>query len=449
MIFKLNRATAAIALIFAASAGQATGGGHQPTGDCNGNNGPTCNQTNPSATSIGTGMSESDARAAANALAQGGNAGVDFWAGLTNEQRQNLMANQTFRAAMNLHNNQTLSSALSNFSPSSATATGGMGGQGGTAEARQALMLALQNHNIARANATGGSGVGTVTVDGRVYYPSVPVAGAVVSAAAVINPSPTMSIVKTDCGGPSEIIKIRDLEGTRGTLFGLFAWAYNNGVEQALRAKSGPDSELTYTDWSEVQRDKTGALVKIRTAKGRMYVIYGYIVGGGASAGAVHNGTNNATGLNGSVGNTTFGKSIDEYSCSFTETVYLIPVPPKPADQPPPPPPAPQAITIELTAMASAEVAKLPGVKKNPGGKRDPNVCYGLDNGVVIYANGLPCPKALELYMSKLPRLNAGAVATYVVKDADGKVLATRKVEGTPGNPGAATDKLNLPAAKE
>jgi hypothetical protein len=196
-------------------------------------------------------------------------------------------------------------------------------------------MVALQSHNSARANATGGSGVGTVTVDGRVYYPSLPVPSPVISTASVINPTPTMSIAKTDCGGPSDIIKVRDLEATRSTAFGLWAWGFPNGVEQALRAKPGAEGELTYGEWSEVQRDKDGRLVKIRTVKGRMYIIYGYVVGSGAAAGVGYNTTGNATALNGSVGFTTFGKSIDEYSCSFNETVYLIPA--KPADPPAPP----------------------------------------------------------------------------------------------------------------
>lgn len=438
---KLNQIAFAL-LVLAATAAQAT----NQTGDCAGNNAGNCN--GPTASAIGTGLSESDARSAATALGQGGDAGVNFWASLSPEQRTNLMSNQHFRASMSLDNNQTLSSALSNYSPSSASAYGA-GGEGGSAQARQALMVALSNNSSSRSSAAGGSGVGSVNVDGRVYYPGLPVPSPVISAANVINPTPTMSVVKTDCGGPADIIKVRDIESTRSTVFGLAAWGFPNGVEQALRAKPGADGMLSYGPWSDIARDKTGNIVKARIVSGRIYIIYGYIVGGGASSGIGHNTTGSATALNGSSGYTSFGKSIDEYGCSFTETVTFYAPPPPPAPPAPPAPSAaPQAITIKLTAMASAEVAKLPGVKKNPGGKRDPNVCYGLDNGVVIYANGQSCQKALELYMAKLPKPNAGAVATYVVEDADGKVLATRKVEGTPGRPGAATDKLILPVAK-
>lgn len=439
----LNRTTAAIILVLAASAANATGGGTQPTGgDCAGNNSGNCN--GPTASSVGTGMSESDARAAANALGQGGEAAVNFWASLSPEQRQNLMANQTFRGSMNLDNNQQLSSALSNYSPSSASAYGS-GGEGGSAQARQALMVALSNNSSSRSSAAGGSGVGSVNVDGRVFYPGLPVPSPVISAANVINPTPTMSVVKTDCGGPADIIKIRDIESTRSTVFGLAAWGFPNGVEQALRAKSGAEGMLSYGPWSDIARDKAGNIVKARTVSGRIYIVYGYIVGGGASAGAGHNTTGSATALNGSTGYTSFGKSIDEYGCSFTETVTFYAPPPPPAPPAPPAPPVPQNYTIELTAQASAEVAKMPGVRRNPGGKRDPNVCYGLDNGVVIYANGQSCQKALDTYMATLPKPKAGAVATYVVKDAEGKVLATRKVEGTPGSPGAAKDTLSLP----
>jgi hypothetical protein len=81
----LHQIAAAI-VILAATAAQATGGHEPPNGDCNGNNAGNCNQYGPSA--VGTGTSEADARAAANALAQGGNAGVDFWAGLSNQQRR-------------------------------------------------------------------------------------------------------------------------------------------------------------------------------------------------------------------------------------------------------------------------------------------------------------------------------------------------------------------------
>ncbi len=440
---KLNQIAFAL-LVLAATAAQAT---NQPNGDCNGSNAGNCNQYggNGTGTGIGTGISEADARAAATALGQGGDAAVNFWASLSPDQRQSLMSNQTFRGSMNLDNNQSLSSALSNYSPSSASAYGA-GGEGGSAQARQALMVALSNNSSSRSSAAGGSGVGSVNVDGRVFYPSLPVSSPVISAAHVINPTPTMSVVKTECGGPADIVKIREIESTRSTVFGLAAWGFPNGVEQALRAKPGADGMLSYGPWSEVARDKAGNLVKARTVSGRMYIIYGYIVGGGASSGVGHNTTGSATALNGSTGYTSFGKSIDEYGCSYTETVTFYAPPPP---HTPPAPPAPQTFTIELTAQAMTDVAKMPGVKKNPGGKRDPNVCYGLTNGVVIYANGRSCSKALDDYMGTLPKPNAGAVATYVVKDAVGNVLATRKVEGAPGKPGAATDALTLPPVKK
>lgn len=359
---KLNQTALAVLIALAATAVQAT---NQP-GDCAGNNSGNCN--GPTATGIGTGTSEADARAAANALGQGGDSAVNFWASLSPEQRQSLMSNQSFRASMDLNNNQSLNSALANYSPSSASATGGAGGAGGMAQARQALMVALSNHVSSRStsNSAGGSGVGSVNVDGRVFYPGLPVPSPVISAANVINPTPTMSIVKTDCGGPSDIIKIRELEATRTAAFGVWSWGFPNGVEQALRAKPGADGELTYGPWSEVIRDKSGNPVMIRTVKGRIYVIYGYIVGSGASSGIGHNTTGAASALNGSVGFTTFGKSIDEYGCSFTETVTF---------SAPPPPPAPPAPPAEKVWTLSYQVEQFRVVPVK-GGKRDAKPAY-------------------------------------------------------------------------
>lgn len=363
---KLHQIAAALIALTAFAAQATGGGGQQPTGDCAGNNSANCN--GPAATAIGTGTSEADARAAANALAQGGNAGVDFWAGLSNQQRQALMSNQAFTGT--LESNPQLSAALSNYSPSSATAyggEGGQGGQGGMAQARQALMSSLSNYSPSSSRSaatggsgTGGSGVGTVTVDGRVYYPAIPVSGAVISAAQSIAPSPSITVVKSGCVGQVDITDKRTLEATRGTLMGLFSWGYANGFEQQVRAKTDKMSKLQYGNYAVIGYDDKGNPIEERIVEGFEYVIFAYVTGGGASSGFAHNSTSNATGLNGNMNNSSFGTNVMEFSCSYPQTRTLFP---KPKDAPPPPPAAEKVWTLSY----QIEQYKVVPVK---GGKR-------------------------------------------------------------------------------
>ena len=370
----------------------------------------------------------STARSIADAVAQGN---AELAAQLLNQSSNRNEVLSALQA-----NNSVSNNVLSALREVSAT--------GGNASS----MTNLRNAVSSSASATGGSGVGTVTVDGRVYYPSVPVAGAVISAAQTVTPGIGITVIRSGCVGQVDITDKRTLEATRGTLAGLFSWGYTNGFEQTVRAKTGNNAQiakLQYGEWKVVGFDEKGRMIQEQLVEGFEYVIFAYISGGGAANGIVHNAVNNATGVNGNMNNSSFGTNVMEFSCSRKDQRILMTPPPSVTTNTNP---VPQTFTIELMAQASADVAKMPGVKKNPGGKQDPNVCYGLTNGMVIYANGRSCQKALDDYMGTLPKPNAGAVATYVVKDASGKVLAERKVEGTPGQPGSATDKVTLPAAK-
>lgn len=307
----------------------------QPNGDRDFDNHQVANQwmqANPSATvkvtvqggdninrnySSSNSSAASTARSIADAVAQGN---AELAAQLLNQSSNK---NEVLTALQ--ANNSVSNNVLSALREVSAT--------GGNASS----MTNLRNAVSSSASATGGSGVGTVTVGNNVYYPSIPVAGAMVSVASTINPGGNITVVKSGCVGQVDITDARTLQATRGTLAGFFAWGYDNGFEHKVRAKSGNVSKLQYGDYTIIGVDDKGRPIQERTVEGFEYVIFAYLTAGGAANGVVRNGVENAIGVNGNQANTSFGTNVMEFSCSFKETRTLIPVPPKPADQPPPP----------------------------------------------------------------------------------------------------------------
>jgi hypothetical protein len=389
----------------------------------------------------GPNINNNTASAAATAMANGG--AVNFWANISPEQRQALMSNQSFMGSLDANQRQ----ALQNYSPSSSSSS-------------LALQNAFSNYSPSQATIQGnlgGQSIGNYMEGAKYYNVSLGTANGAVE----LPPLPPTKANETFlCYAPGKIVNVPMEFAVTGRLGGVdfvraemddgTRWYQSEAEKTEIRkTKKGVPNVLMTQEW-EINTNLVPESEEVMMGNDKFVIKWG--------VGLIQRVVDVGAAINGQIAGSLFskgdggqisgggGSNIQQTvmrltptgdSCIMNRTRYerWLKMPRPGSTQ----------VTIELTAVADADAAKMPGVKKNPGGKRDPNVCYGLTNGTVVYANGRSCPKALEDYMGTLPKVHAGAAASYVVKDAAGKVIATRKVDAAPGQPGSASDVVTLP----